>query len=425
MHHRDPMRTRGERQPRRGQQSQQQLTSGTLAEVVRLLEEEFNCDSQALVAAEQHFAWATRELALTNTRTIRVINSLSRVCDACAEYACLVTEHAGDPGPRCVICEGEIEGAQAREQMQRKKQEQERQKAQQREREQEQQLLDGHRNQPLGLGYPAYLLREEERRQWLKEHRQRLLSEQRQKLQQELEKLQQELENLQQQLEKQQEKEKQHMPRHLVPNIAATAEQIAEKRRQIETSLVQQLVAEGGEFGPAVDAPKRSAAAYSGPPWGSARQEQLRRARLEQQTAERNEQAARRARDETAAARDELRVRLDRATARLAAAQEEEAAKERAAAERQRQQELSEAEAAMLTAQQRLQALRQEAPLGPQPLQPPPPPPPLMAECTICYERPRDTVLGCGHQLCATCAGRVDKCPTCRISIQTRIRLFD
>lgn len=48
-------------------------------------------------------------------------------------------------------------------------------------------------------------------------------------------------------------------------------------------------------------------------------------------------------------------------------------------------------------------------------------------ECSICIERQRDTVLGCGHRVCGVCLAdkRLTCCPICTSSITLRIRLFD
>jgi hypothetical protein len=44
--------------------------------------------------------------------------------------------------------------------------------------------------------------------------------------------------------------------------------------------------------------------------------------------------------------------------------------------------------------------------------------------CCICLERRKDTALNCGHVLCEPCAGRVQQCPTCRLYITERKRVY-
>ncbi|EQC24929.1 hypothetical protein SDRG_17187 [Saprolegnia diclina VS20] len=44
--------------------------------------------------------------------------------------------------------------------------------------------------------------------------------------------------------------------------------------------------------------------------------------------------------------------------------------------------------------------------------------------CTICEERPKDTVFTCGHETCMTCAQQMTSCPNCRKPITARIRRF-
>ncbi|ETV77791.1 hypothetical protein H257_08632 [Aphanomyces astaci] len=44
--------------------------------------------------------------------------------------------------------------------------------------------------------------------------------------------------------------------------------------------------------------------------------------------------------------------------------------------------------------------------------------------CAICQEYVKDTVFGCGHETCATCAAKLTECPHCRILIVTRIRRY-
>ncbi|KAF0717784.1 Aste57867_2101 [Aphanomyces stellatus] len=44
--------------------------------------------------------------------------------------------------------------------------------------------------------------------------------------------------------------------------------------------------------------------------------------------------------------------------------------------------------------------------------------------CAICEEKTKDTVFGCGHETCATCAEKLAECPHCRRAITTRIRRY-
>ena len=49
----------------------------------------------------------------------------------------------------------------------------------------------------------------------------------------------------------------------------------------------------------------------------------------------------------------------------------------------------------------------------------------LSGECTICMERPKDTVFGCGHRTCEVCAAKIAKCHYCRVPVTLRIRVYD
>ncbi|KAK1363210.1 RING-type E3 ubiquitin transferase [Heracleum sosnowskyi] len=44
--------------------------------------------------------------------------------------------------------------------------------------------------------------------------------------------------------------------------------------------------------------------------------------------------------------------------------------------------------------------------------------------CPICITNPRDMAFGCGHQTCCECGEDLQLCPICRVSIQTRIKLY-
>lgn len=48
------------------------------------------------------------------------------------------------------------------------------------------------------------------------------------------------------------------------------------------------------------------------------------------------------------------------------------------------------------------------------------------SKCTICYINPVNaTIVACGHtNACFTCLSKVDKCPTCRVSIGQKIKIF-
>ena len=45
--------------------------------------------------------------------------------------------------------------------------------------------------------------------------------------------------------------------------------------------------------------------------------------------------------------------------------------------------------------------------------------------CSICLERPRDLVFGCGHQSCGRCGEQLSACPFCRLPVTAKIKLFD
>ena len=45
-------------------------------------------------------------------------------------------------------------------------------------------------------------------------------------------------------------------------------------------------------------------------------------------------------------------------------------------------------------------------------------------QCCVCFERARNTALGCGHVLCGECASRVEECPLCRTPVTIRIKLY-
>lgn len=44
--------------------------------------------------------------------------------------------------------------------------------------------------------------------------------------------------------------------------------------------------------------------------------------------------------------------------------------------------------------------------------------------CVVCMERPRDTVLGCGHVFCGDCSRPLHNCPACRQRVAMRTRAF-
>ena len=100
---------------------------------------------------------------------------------------------------------------------------------------------------------------------------------------------------------------------------------------------------------------------------------------------------------------------------------------------RERQQELERAAAAadLRAAQERAAALGVEDPVAAQPEASARRPFPAgkgsrpAHDCAICFARPKNTALNCGHQLCDSCAGQVAVCPICRGHITTRIRLYD
>eukprot|EP00195_Chlamydomonas_chlamydogama_P012056 CAMPEP_0202893872 /NCGR_PEP_ID=MMETSP1392-20130828/3368_1 /ASSEMBLY_ACC=CAM_ASM_000868 /TAXON_ID=225041 /ORGANISM="Chlamydomonas chlamydogama, Strain SAG 11-48b" /LENGTH=651 /DNA_ID=CAMNT_0049578361 /DNA_START=173 /DNA_END=2128 /DNA_ORIENTATION=+ len=46
-------------------------------------------------------------------------------------------------------------------------------------------------------------------------------------------------------------------------------------------------------------------------------------------------------------------------------------------------------------------------------------------QCSVCLEAPRSVVFNCGHQTCDGCSAKIPVCPFCRVTITTKIRLFD
>ena len=45
--------------------------------------------------------------------------------------------------------------------------------------------------------------------------------------------------------------------------------------------------------------------------------------------------------------------------------------------------------------------------------------------CAICMDNPKDTVLvPCGHQLCAACRPRLQRCHLCQQPIERHVRLY-
>ena len=48
----------------------------------------------------------------------------------------------------------------------------------------------------------------------------------------------------------------------------------------------------------------------------------------------------------------------------------------------------------------------------------------LQNQCPICFDKTRDTVLGCGHQACHDCAEGLTTCHICRAVVTQRIRLY-
>jgi hypothetical protein len=44
--------------------------------------------------------------------------------------------------------------------------------------------------------------------------------------------------------------------------------------------------------------------------------------------------------------------------------------------------------------------------------------------CVLCLDNPNDTAYGCGHQVCAGCAGEQVDCHICRQAISIRTRLY-
>ncbi len=44
--------------------------------------------------------------------------------------------------------------------------------------------------------------------------------------------------------------------------------------------------------------------------------------------------------------------------------------------------------------------------------------------CEICMDRPKNTILGCGHQLCEPCALSLRVCSQCRTPVTSRTRTY-
>lgn len=44
--------------------------------------------------------------------------------------------------------------------------------------------------------------------------------------------------------------------------------------------------------------------------------------------------------------------------------------------------------------------------------------------CEVCHERSKDTKLNCGHVYCKKCGDQVKKCPTCRVYITRREKVY-
>jgi hypothetical protein len=44
--------------------------------------------------------------------------------------------------------------------------------------------------------------------------------------------------------------------------------------------------------------------------------------------------------------------------------------------------------------------------------------------CKMCYNTEIDTALNCGHTMCNSCASQIMICPTCRVVISQRLRIF-
>lgn len=48
----------------------------------------------------------------------------------------------------------------------------------------------------------------------------------------------------------------------------------------------------------------------------------------------------------------------------------------------------------------------------------------LKKECPVCFDRVQNCSFQCGHVFCVQCASKVEQCPTCRVKVQTRTKLF-
>lgn len=54
----------------------------------------------------------------------------------------------------------------------------------------------------------------------------------------------------------------------------------------------------------------------------------------------------------------------------------------------------------------------------------PPAPAALGKGCSICMDRPIQQALQCGHMFCTECGDSFKTCPTCRVEVTQRIKLF-
>ena len=52
------------------------------------------------------------------------------------------------------------------------------------------------------------------------------------------------------------------------------------------------------------------------------------------------------------------------------------------------------------------------------------PTPDAHQECTVCWDKKKDTAYLCGHVFCGECSSKVNTCPTCREPITARIRIY-
>ena len=154
----------------------------------------------------------------------------------------------------------------------------------------------------------------------------------------------------------------------------------------------------------------------------SVRQEQLHRARFERKVMQERLDSAAQLAANAVAVEERARALVDWATARRAQLQ----ADLETAADRRRQQQLAVAQAEMEAVRKRVAQLGGATDKASGALSTDPRRSLISAsqECPVCFQKPRDCGLQCGHQLCMQCAHRVQQCPVCRQEISLRLKLY-